>query len=565
MGQPGRFVRNLLPGFWISLALFLGNGEIGHSQSYPAPQSPPGALYLDQGWGYDTAAWWYHVSQGTVFMPYHWFISLEQAAGDALFAAPDHLERLGFLADRADAANPRGLPVGFAIRQLDFPSRPPYQYWKGEWVGFACAACHTGQVRYHGQEIRLEGGPAHLDIEAFGDELKAALTATVTSQPKAERFVKRVLGSGVAIAPEDLAKRFLAFVQNQGERNSLFEAAQAAASEEPTRSGLGRLDAVHRGGNSLLSAPLGEGKNYVPTTAPVSYPALWDTPYFDWVLYNASIRQPLARNVIEALGVGAPIDPSTMLSDKIVHGVLMDNIVAIHRSLTKLESPRWSEDILGKIDLDKARQGEMVYRQTCAGCHAVIDRSTHMPVGGPGTSGITVTVVPLDQIGTDPRQAKNFASRVISLEKIGGPASIPYMDAAKVVAGGIVEQWKGQSAANAQTENEIDQGRHNEFRGLLAYRARPLNGIWATAPYLHNGSVPSLYDLLLPSAQRPRIFYVGSWEFDPVHVGVETGSPFNGAFTFDARLPGNSNAGHEYGIGLSEPEKMALIEYLKTL
>jgi len=77
--------------------------------------------------------------------------------------------------------------------------------------------------------------------------------------------------------------------------------------------------------------------------------------------------------------------------------------------------------------------------------------------------------------------------------------------------------------------------------------------------------VPSLYDLLLPSAQRPRIFYVGSWEFDPVHVGVETGSPFDGAFAFDARLPGNSNAGHEYGTGLSEPEKMALIEYLKTL
>src|SRR4029077_14431988 len=100
-------------------------------------------------------------------------------------------------------------------------------------------------------------------------------------------------------------------------------------------------------------------------------------------------------------------------------------------------------------------------------CHRSLAGSRPM-VGGPGTSGITVTVVPLDQIGTDPRQAKNFASRVISLEKIGGPASIPYMDAAKVVAGGIVEQWNGQSAATAQTENEIDQGRQNEFRGLLA-------------------------------------------------------------------------------------------------
>src|SRR6267142_681625 len=337
MHELRRSVAALLRASGIGLAVLVANGAAGYGQNapgYPAAQSPPGAVYLDQGWGYDTAAWWYHISQGTAFMPYQWFMSLEQAGGDALFAASDHLERLGFLADRADPANPRGLPVGFAIRDLDFPSTPPYPFWKGEWVGFTCAACHTGQVRYHGQEIRLEGGPAHLDIEAFGDELKAALTATVTSQPKAERFVKRVLGSGVAIAPEDLAKRFLAFVQNQGERNSLFEAAQAAASEEPTRSGLGRLDAVHRGGNSLLSAPLGEGKNYVPTTAPVSYPALWDTPYFDWVLYNASIRQPLARNVLEALGVGAPIDPSTMLSDKIVHGVLMDSVVAIHRSLT---------------------------------------------------------------------------------------------------------------------------------------------------------------------------------------------------------------------------------------
>ena len=114
----------------------------------------------------------------------------------------------------------------------------------------------------------------------------------------------------------------------------------------------------------------------------MSYPALWDTPYFDWVLYNASIRQPMARNVIEDLGVGAPIDPRTFLSDKIVHSVLMDNIVSIHQSLTGLESPRWPEDLLGKIDLNKAAQGETIYRQTCADCHARIDRETHKPLAG---------------------------------------------------------------------------------------------------------------------------------------------------------------------------------------
>ena len=569
MGQLSRFVCNLVSGFWITLAFFVGTGGIAHSQNtpgYAAAQSRPEATYLDQGWGYDTAEWWYHVSQGTVFMPYQWFVSLEQASGEELFVASDHLERLGFLADLPSAPNPRGLPVGFSIRQLDFPSK---QYWKGEWVGFACAACHTGQVRYHGQQIRIEGGPSHLDIETFGDELGAALAATAASTPKFTRFAARVLASGAATTPDQLQASFAAFLQEQRARNSLFEAAQAAAPEVPTASGLGRLDAVNRGGNLLLAAPLGEAKNYVPTTAPVSYPALWDTPYLDWVLYNASIRQPLARNIIEDLGVGAPIDPKTFLSDKIVHGVLMDNIIAIHRSLTKLESPRWPEDLLGKIDLDKARQGEAIYRQTCAGCHVLIDRGTHMQLagsGGAGSAEITVTTVPLDQVKTDPRQAVNFAARVITLEKIGGPPSIPYFDAAKAVAGGVVEQWKNQSPANAQAESEVDKGRQNEFRGILAYRARPLNGTWATAPYLHNGSVPTLHDLLLPSSQRPKIFYVGSWEFDPVDVGVETGSPFAGAFTFDTRLPGNSNGGHEYGTtNLTEPERMALIEFLKTL
>ena len=114
-------------------------------------------------------------------------------------------------------------------------------------------------------------------------------------------------------------------------------------------------------------------------------------------------------------------------------------------------------------------------------------------------------------------------------------------------------------------KNEVYKGRQNEFRGIPAYRTRPLNGTWATAPYLHNGSVPSLYDLLLPPTQRPKICYVGGWEFDPVHVGLETGSPFAGTFTFDIRLPWHANSGHEYGTDLSDPERIALIEFLKTL
>ena len=101
-------------------------------------------------------------------------------------------------------------------------------------------------------------------------------------------------------------------------------------------------------------------------------------------------------------------------------------------------------------------------------------------------------------------------------------------------------------------------------RNILAYKARPLNGIWATAPFLHNGSVPNLYELLLPAEQRSRTFYVGSWKFDPEKVGYISRNGRK-AYKFDTTLPGNSNAGHEYGTDLSEEQRRDLLEFLKTL
>ena len=104
--------------------------------------------------------------------------------------------------------------------------------------------------------------------------------------------------------------------------------------------------------------------------------------------------------------------------------------------------------------------------------------------------------------------------------------------------------------------------------GILAcYKARPLNGIWATAPYLHNGSVRTMRQLLLPAADRQTTFRVGSREFDPVNMGFEDA----GASTLDTALPGNSNEGHDgpiYGnrhLKDNPSDLDALIEYLKTL
>jgi hypothetical protein len=536
--------------------------------SKKAPEYRHGAAYLDQGWDNDTTQWWYYVSQGAVFIPYAWFLALEQPVGEELFSAQDNLQRLGFLLNPPDEKyNPQGLPVGLAKQRLDL-DKGPYQCWQGDWVGLTCAACHTGEVTYHGQRMRIEGGQAHPDIDVFQGELTAALAATASSRPRFARFAERVAASGAATDPQKLAQQFQCFTSAFAEQGSLFEAAQANSPEVPTGAGFGRLDAAQRGGNFLLAAPLGEPKNYVPTTAPVSYPAIWDTPYFDWVLYNGAVGQPLARNVIEALGAGSPFDPSTLMTDNFVHGVQMNNVIEIQKSLMNLKSPKWPESILGPINRTKAARGGEIYGQECASCHQVIDPDRHAPArtaGRPEGHQIATPSVAIDEISTDPGSAVRFAERKISLEKVGGPAEIPYKDAARILASKVVDQWIAASPANAKAAAEINRGRQNEIRAPLEYRTRPLNGIWSTAPYLHNGSVRSLYQLLLPKDQREAIFYMGSWEIDPKHVGVGSSSPSPTTTVFDTRLPGNSNAGHEYGTSLGKEDREALIEYLKTL
>jgi hypothetical protein len=97
--------------------------------------------------------------------------------------------------------------------------------------------------------------------------------------------------------------------------------------------------------------------------------------------------------------------------------------------------------------------------------------------------------------------------------------------------------------------------------------AGPLDGVWLRGPYLHNGSVPTVADLLEPAAARPKVFYRGYDVIDVGRLGFLSSGPEAEAagFRYDTTLPGNGNQGHEYGTGLSADEKQALIEYLKVL
>jgi hypothetical protein len=123
----------------------------------------------------------------------------------------------------------------------------------------------------------------------------------------------------------------------------------------------------------------------------------------------------------------------------------------------------------------------------------------------------------------------------------------------------------------------LDYNGYRELPGppppVDSWKAAPRDGVWATGPFLHNGSVPNLYEMLIPAKQRSKKFYVGR-EFDPDKVGIDT-SGKSGMFLFDTSLIGNSNAGHSFENGargngvigplLTDPQRWALVEYLKSI
>ena len=99
------------------------------------------------------------------------------------------------------------------------------------------------------------------------------------------------------------------------------------------------------------------------------------------------------------------------------------------------------------------------------------------------------------------------------------------------------------------------------------YVAKPLVGVWLLGPYLHNGSVPTMVDLLMPPAQRPAVFWRGYDLVDQENVGFVSSGPEaeKHGFRYDTGLRGNGNGGHLWGTELSAREKRALLEYLKRL
>ncbi len=512
--------------------------------------------YLDQGWRPAEWQWYYNTTQGSQLIPYDWFLALEQPGGERPFRANAFIDSLGYPPNPPDTVlNPDGLPIGF-VRDADPDTR--------DRLGLTCAGCHTGQINYRGAGIRIDGAPALSDFEGFYQSLLAAMEKTLQDEDKWQRFSTRVSHAKKSEAPEHLRTQVELFPEDLR--------AFARRSRSPSAYGFGRLDAFGVLTNEIVGAALGRPENVRIPNAPVSYPFLWNTPRLEWVQWNGTAHIPLLRNIGEVLGVFAQLTLAGDPADRFKSSADVHNLFLLEEQVALLKPPRWPESVLGPLDAVKASRGKALFESEsggCSDCHLAEPPYPLTESNRYGQSFIPVRMVPFTAVGTDSQAILDFSIRTANTgelaDVLGGNETVLAGLLGKSVFQQVMKRQFAELGLSEQEQLAYMSLRDDRDQGsILSYKAGPLAGIWATAPYLHNGSVPNLYELLLPSEQRSATFHVGGREFDPERVGFDT-SPGNRTSLLDTNVAGNANTGHEYGAALSEGERWDLIEYLKSL
>lgn len=370
-------------------------------------------------------------------------------------------------------------------------------------IGLNCAVCHTGTL----QETPTSTVAAVLGEGSNQFDLSGYLTL-LRKAGQDKRF-----NAGTLLAAIKQVDPKFSWVEALAYRYYIIPKTKTALQQLNTdfswmdtrpAFGPGRVDTFNPY-KQLLGFDMGQDH----TIGTVRLPALWDQMdrvgmQLHWDGNNSSLME---RNFSAAIGAGATPDSLDM-------GTL-NRIVAWIQNLRAPTFPA------SQINATLVATGAKIYQADCASCHAV---------GG----ALTGKVTPIAQIGTDPNRLDSFTADL------------------------------------ATKMNTIAAGKPFAFSHFVktdGYANMPLDGVWLRGPYLHNGSVPTLRDLLTPPAQRPKTFYAGYPVYDYQNLGYVDSGPQaqDQGFLFDTSLPGNSNEGHTYGTNLSPSDTNALLEYMKTL
>jgi hypothetical protein len=532
------------------------------------PTVDAASIKLDQGrdWTELRRRQYYSVDQGSRLIRFSWIKALRQENGEPFLA--NSLSRYGYL---PNSASPEKLPIGFQVSS-------------DGWMGITCSACHTRQIEVNGTQYRVDGGPALADFQRFLTDLDQSVEKTLADPVKFKEAAIRVRGADVK--PAEIA-RLKARVLDW----------YIPYHEQMTRSlpnpawGPGRLDAVSMIFNRLSGLDIGPAPTYmipenmVKADAPTRYPFLWnasrqDTTQWPGFAANGDDLLALLRNQGEVIGVFAnfhPLAGQKGVNYKTINSTDFKGLNKAEELIKKIGPPKWPWPVNQAL----ANQGKPLYDKYCgAGCHE-IKRGAFRLLNPFGPSWAT----PIQNVGTDVREY-NVLSREVSTGVLAGE-EIPFLHklGARDTAFNVLEQavygslmssnsWLSGVNAGLSLVSKaasvlgiIGEG----FKPKLevgAYEARVLQGIWAAAPYLHNGSVPTLAELLKPAQERLSEFKIGP-AYDIVNIGmsVEQPSTDQTLITTDCSEldSGGSRCGHEFGTNLTSDEKKALLEYLKTL
>ncbi|MCK9496687.1 MAG: cytochrome c [Dehalococcoidia bacterium] len=369
-------------------------------------------------------------------------------------------------------------------------------------IAFNCAACHVGTVRdSEGATPRLVLGMPAQQLDFLAYQ-RFLIAAAEDEDFGGEHIIDAIKDINPDLGLfEEMAYRFIVIPRMKDE--ILGRAEEFDFLNDRPEWGPGRVDTF-----SPYKVHFGVDMLADDTIGTADLPSLWnqavrDGMYLHWDANNNSLSE---RNISAALGAGATEDSLDFPS-----------IERVATWIRSLPAPEFPPD---RIDAELAEAGRALYTQHCAACHAL---------GGERVGQLE----PIENVRTDPERTDAFNDQIAELMNTYG--------------------------------GDRDWGFEN-FRATDGYANSPLDGIWLRAPYLHNGSVPTLYDLLLPADERPTQFYRGSDIYDYQDLGfVSSGAQAEAdGFLYDTTLRGNGNGGHEYGTSLTEQERRALLEYLKT-
>jgi hypothetical protein len=443
-------------------------------------------------------------------LPYWIFKALPELYKDEL--GSEGYARFGFLYVKEDD----DLPIGFSRRVVQGIER----------VWLNCAVCHVGTYRETSDSPLqlILGAPAN-NLRLY-DFIQFLRRVAVDSRFNVDNLITAINSEAVGgdLGPIERAI-YRYFIVDRVREGLLKIREQLSFMDRQNDWGPGRVDTFNPYKAIQFNFPMdAQHISDLELNAAADYPSIWQQQprqgmYLRWDGNNPSVAE---RNLSAALGAG--VTPVTADYARIKR---------VRRWIDDLPAPEFP---VKHIDQELAARGAVLYRRYCADCHGMgaqdgydYDTRTHQRLG---------RVEPLSEIGTD------------------------------------LGRWASYTREFAGAQHLLYAGYpwwFKYFRKTAGYANHPLDGIWARSPYLHNGSVPTLRDLLEPADLRPAVWNRGSDVFDFEKVGYRYRRVPPGMraedFVYDTTRLGNGNAGHEgrrYGTELAADEKDALVEYMKT-